>query len=435
MATLKPKFKLKSPTATDETLILLKVYIDYKRMTYSLNRKIHPELWDTKKERVKVTGDDKQQDELSEINSRINDFESEVRRLLAYYNHQKINPTPELLKKALDKTFGKPKLRSKTASNLNEYIELFIDEIEKGVRLTDKKQKYQKGTIKNYRGFQTQFNSYQTKKRKKYDFEDITLEFYDDFLNYFIQKSYKPNTIGRHIKNLKTVMRSAREEGLHVNREIDRKRFKVIRVDSEQIYLDEEELKALYEKDLSDNPKLELARDIFLIGCFTALRFSDYSRIQKDNLSTTSEGNKVLNIISRKTGEKVTIPIWHWILEELLIKYDYTVPKIYEQKLNKHIKDVGELVEINELIEVENIKGGMKVTTKITKFKLIMTHTARRSGATNMYKRKIPTIDIMKITGHKTESSFLKYIRVTKEETADRIINLHKVTKPLQKSV
>jgi hypothetical protein len=35
-----------------------------------------------------------------------------------------------------------------------------------------------------------------------------------------------------------------------------------------------------------------------------------------------------------------------------------------------------------------------------------------------MYLAGIPTIDIMKISGHKTEKEFLKYINVSKEETA-----------------
>ena len=81
-------------------------------------------------------------------------------------------------------------------------------------------------------------------------------------------------------------------------------------------------------------------------------------------------------------------------------------------------------------LEIRASGCGMKVNKTVPKHKLIMTHTARRSGATNMYKRGIPTIYIMKITGHKTESSFLRYIRITKEETADKIIQHYKENKP-----
>lgn len=49
--------------------------------------------------------------------------------------------------------------------------------------------------------------------------------------------------------------------------------------------------------------------------------------------------------------------------------------------------------------------------------------TAHRSGATNMYLAGIPTIAIMKITGHKTETEFMKYIKITEEQTAMELMN------------
>jgi integrase len=51
----------------------------------------------------------------------------------------------------------------------------------------------------------------------------------------------------------------------------------------------------------------------------------------------------------------------------------------------------------------------------------IRTHTARRSFATNAYLAGIPMRDIRQITGHRTADSFLKYIRVTKIETAEKL--------------
>lgn len=75
------------------------------------------------------------------------------------------------------------------------------------------------------------------------------------------------------------------------------------------------------------------------------------------------------------------------------------------------------------MIALEQTKGGFKVKKEVPKYKLIKTYTAIRSGATNMYLAGIPTLDIMKITGHKTEREFLNYIRFTKEETAEIMSN------------
>lgn len=51
----------------------------------------------------------------------------------------------------------------------------------------------------------------------------------------------------------------------------------------------------------------------------------------------------------------------------------------------------------------------------------ISSHTARRSFATNYYLEGFPTIDLMKITGHKTEKAFLTYIKVSQLDTAKRL--------------
>lgn len=110
-------------------------------------------------------------------------------------------------------------------------------------------------------------------------------------------------------------------------------------------------------------------------------------------------------------------------MEEIFKKYDYKTPKIPEQKLNRRIKDIGAKAKIKEKVIVETIQGGLKVKKSVPKHELIKTHTARRSGTTNMYLAGISPIDIMKITGHKTEREFLKYIRVSKEETAEMLSN------------
>ncbi|HPM87423.1 MAG TPA: integrase, partial [Bacteroidales bacterium] len=125
----------------------------------------------------------------------------------------------------------------------------------------------------------------------------------------------------------------------------------------------------------------------------------------------------VIEIIQQKTGEKCIIPI-RPELNFILSKYDYNLPRTHEQKVNKYIKEVVKMAEIIETVSYEESRGGLKVKKSEPKYELIKTHSARRSGCTNMYLAGIPTIDIMKISGHKTEREFLKYIKVSKEETA-----------------
>ena len=66
-------------------------------------------------------------------------------------------------------------------------------------------------------------------------------------------------------------------------------------------------------------------------------------------------------------------------------------------------------------------KGRLSTKPDLQLWECVSSHTARRCFATNYYLQGFPTIDLMKITDHKTERAFLKYIRVSKLESAKRL--------------
>lgn len=412
--------------------------VDYRVKT---DFKIPPEFWNGKSQSFKkgiLFTDSFTEKDKVEVEDRLRDLKNFV---LKSYNKRVVQGKP-ITKEWFLTTFSEFFNKSETVETLNSFISKFINEIETGVRLyshNNRTERYKPLTIKNYKGFQAQFNEFQgiytieqlnklgeeevvPRPHRVLDFEDITMDLYDQLVVFFNDKSYSPNTIGRHIKTLKVIMRHAKEQGLHNNNEFERKKFKTIKIPVREIYLNEKELKSLLELDLNEDHSLEIARDVFLIGCFTAQRFSDYSRIRKENIRTLEKGMKVIDLIQKKTGEQVLIPI-RPELERLLKKYDYNVPKIFEQKLNSKIKEVGEKAGITELVLKEEIRGGLTLKKEVPKNTLIKTHTARRSGCTNMYIGGVKVLDIMKISGHKSEREFLQYIKISKEETMEKLQN------------
>ena len=312
--------------------------------------------------------------------------------------------------------------RVRSRESLTDYITRYVQEMESGERLNIHKLRYGRSTIKNYKGFIVQFDEFCMAKHKRYDFGDIDLKFYDDFVAYFTAKDYSINTIGRLIKELKIIMRAAREEGLHDNGLIESRKFRVLTAEVENIYLTESEIKAIAEVDLKGDKHKSIARDIFLVGCYTAQRFSDYSTINEGNIRTLESGQKVIDLKQQKTGNRVVIPI-RAELQAILDKYENRLPKAYEQKVNKYIKEIASEAGIVDMVEVSYVENGEKKSHLVEKCELVKTHTARRSGATNMYLAGIPTIAIMKITGHKTEKEFMKYIKITEEQTAMELMN------------
>ena len=242
-------------------------------------------------------------------------------------------------------------------------------------------------------------------------FEDMTRKWIEGFLMHLQKKGYSYNYIGTNLKNLKAVMNAALKDKLHDN--LDFKNFKRMEEDADSVYLTENEIARLETVELSGMEAK--ARDLFLVGYYTAMRFSDYSRLSMSDIQ-----GGILKFTTAKTGEQVLIPA-NPKLVAILERYGGRSPVLSEQKLNDGIKTACEKAGIDDFVTKNITKGGRKESIWLPKYRFVSSHTARRSGATNMYKAGILSRYIMMITGHKSESSFRKYIRITKLENAETL--------------
>jgi integrase len=254
----------------------------------------------------------------------------------------------------------------------------------------------------------------------KLDFQDITLAFYNDFNKWLISKNYSVNYIGRIIRNLKTLLSEATSKGIATHPDFKSSYFAGQSEEVDYIYLNESELAEIRAVDLSNNPSLDKVRDLFLIGCFTGQRFSDWHKITPQNINDNSFS---IEIVQQKNStvkkNRVAIPI-HPVVKEIFEKYKGQIPPpTSNQKMNDYLKEVARLAPSLQTIEtISRTKGGIEVSVSRPKYELVTTHTARRSFATNSYRLGIPSITIMAVTGHKTEKDFLKYIKVSPEDHA-----------------
>ncbi|MCD4664287.1 MAG: site-specific integrase [Bacteroidales bacterium] len=422
------KFFLKDPKSKESTLIYLIFQFNYfeivngrkkfKFLKYSTGVKILPKFWNPKTHLARITD---KYPEHGELNTRLKMIasivEDEHRKVL----NDGLRLTPFLLKERLKKRLGKSVPIAEKV-DLFGFINQIIKDSQSGKRLTDDGKKFSSFTIKGYKTTLNHLIAFQKEYQRAIDFDTIDLDFYDDFVNFFNKNNYAVNSIGKHIKNLKVFMRAAGEKKLHSNVEYQNKRFKTIEEKTDSIYLNDAQIEKIYNLDLLNNLSLEKTRDLFVVGCYTGLRFSDYNKIVPENIKKNEKGT-FLHVKTQKTNEKVVIP-FKWVILEILKKYEGHIPKAYtNQEINRELKEIGALAEIDEKVSTSITKGGMRVNTVFNKYELITTHTARRSFATNMYLAGIPTISIMKITGHKTEKAFMRYIKISQEDNANKLID------------
>lgn len=335
-----------------------------------------------------------------------------------------------------------------------EYYEKFVKDAEAGLikklgkgagsALSDR-------TIINYRQGYRWLKEYQDSRLggRGISFDDINRQFFDDYQTYLEErilvrgkdkgtKGCSQNTISMRIAELKTMMRRAYEVDEVTTNDIYRnKSIKVDDVEVDAIALTRNEIAAMNTVDISDLPKCyETARDIFMVGVWTAQRVSDYNgittddikQVEYDTIITDDSGRKTvktveipyISIRQRKTGKKVQIPVTPE-LQTILDKYNNDLPHIYEQKINEYIKVIARRAGLTGRVLVTSMKGGKAQRQYKEKWEMVHTHTARRTGATIMYNEGCDIYDIMKITGHSNLETLKRYIKANDENTVIRI--------------
>lgn len=246
-------------------------------------------------------------------------------------------------------------------------------------------------------------------------------DFYDKFVKYAYEKKYSLNTVGKHIKNLKAVINYLPQDIRSGCEFVEPGKCPKLAEDVDNIALTEEDLNRIAALKLNSDSKRRV-RDFFLLMCWTGTRYSDLSKLNKKNIIDLGNG-KAFSYKQKKTKAKVTIPIIPEI-EKIMEPYGYELGKtLTNQVFNRELHEILKEGEFNEPVTITRTTGGQEVSETYEKWMVVSAHTGRRSYATNMYKRKFPTLMIMRITGHTTEKSFLKYIKITEEENAELMLD------------
>ena len=264
-------------------------------------------------------------------------------------------------------------------------------------------------TIKRY--------SYLLKLVKEYEIEKETLLFMDHFKiqdidafsSYLLhEKSYGVGTVGKQLGLLKTVLIRAKREGYPVSSNyqfidsfgLDKQKRILQTLDLEEIELIK---KAVLPLHLINSWKW------MLIGLYTGQRVADLLSLKPDQLREGPNDILYIDFVQEKTGRAVTVGILDPLIKEILLEKFPSYS--YSQLFNMHIKQICKIAGITKRVTGYKMHANPRRKLKgvFKKYELITAHDLRRSFATNYYS-KVETPILMRITGHKKESTFLEYI-------------------------
>lgn len=366
--------------------------------------------------------------DIEEINTKLSSVITEFRDAEKRFQLDRLTYTPQMVidfVKASKKPLAQ---KDQPAVYIVDFINKFC------LETTD----HREGTIKAYKGLANHMANFEAIKRIRFAFEGDAsiLKSFSGYLSSLTIFNKKANREERKINNItksklfgtfKTILRHAKRHPYKtkVNPDyLDYQEKSLRRRDSdfEIIALTSDELSAIIALDLSGSKSLDEARDIFCFSCTTGLRYGDLKQLSRKHIR---KDNTIYIPASDKNSKPIEVPlnpISHSIIQKyrnLLTPLPVTSHKqelISDQKLNNHIKKIGQLAGIDSEIEIVRPYGLEDISLGVyKKYELLSIHCGRKTFTTLSLEKGVPIQDVMALTTHSSFKAVKRYINVTKQ--------------------
>jgi integrase len=260
------------------------------------------------------------------------------------------------------------------------------------------------------------FGEYQGKRNIK--LRDFSLEEIKGFFHFLIDKNYSFPTAKKKLTELKFLCDKAKNMNLNVNTDyLTKTIFKDTAPEIEEIYLNDAEIESIFNQDFSDNDLLDIIRDNFILCLWSGLRISDLVTLDSNNII-----NGMIETISVKTKTLAKVPLHPQVKYILEKRFGNLPPKVKKDEYNIQIKEICRICKIDQPVygKIYDKKKDRDIAGYYPKYKLVSSHIARRSFATNL-SDKISTKAISKMIGHSNEKITEFYNKKSKLEYADEL--------------
>ncbi|MBK5722628.1 site-specific integrase [Dysgonomonas sp. Marseille-P4677] len=387
--------------------VRMRVIYMSKRIEFTTGYRIDVDKWDADKQRVKNGCTNKLKQSASDINSKLNKYETQIHDIFKEYELKEIMPTPDQIKEA----FNNKQKEREVEKQKFPFYKMFDEFVkERGAKNDWTVSTYEKfSSVKNHllsfdKG--VEFN----------DWDESKLTEYVNFLRN--KKGMRNSTIDNQLDFLRWFLRWGMEKEYNQNRAFETFKPKLKMTQKKVIFLTWSELNQLREYQIPETKKyLERVRDVFLFQCYTGLRYSDVYNLKKSDVK-----NNHIEVTTIKTADSLTIELNNYS-RAILDKYknihfenNKALPVISNQKMNNYLKELGEFAGINEPIRETFYKGNARIDEVFPKYELLGTHAGRRTFICNALAMGIPAQVVMSWSGHSDYKSMKPYIAVADDD-------------------
>mgnify|MGYP003671052007 FL=1 len=382
-------FTLKDQKSLDKTLIYIRYYCKNSKSYFKISTKlfINPKDWNFVS-RMPITKRGLASVESRQLTHQLNKLDELLQSTINKHG-------ASLTKEHLTKAF-RPK--KNTSENVVDLYSEFLKEKKQQGTVTAR-------TLQKYNVVFLKYKTYCDKQSKSHKITELDDDFYVGFLAYLRHKDkLNDNTLARYLTFFKTFVIWCNRKGFDVNN--DYTNVSVKKYQSDDVALNSKEVEILENADL--NGADEKARDLFLIGVYSGQRFSDYSVFERADI----QGDFIIKR-SEKTENHSIIPL-HDKLKNLLDKYNWRLPKISSQKFNVRMQSVCKDLGFDNEIKKTTYRGSQKTIELLPLWKMVASHTARRTYITLMAEKGMADHFIMAVTGIKDVKTLIKYKKLNK---------------------
>ena len=340
-----------------------------ERVTFTTGKYIHPNEWDAVKQKAKGK---------SETAQAINTYLLQLRNKI-YRKELELMDRGYIVNPSTLRDACLEKVESIQSKSLCQIFQEYIDDARKSIGIDVKKD-----TVYSYERTYDLLKDYMkvTYKRNDFALQELNLSFIDKFNVYLRSElKHKKNTAVKHLRCLMRVVNVA-----IANRHLSFDpflNFKAQREICERVFLTEEELRILINKDFRIK-RLERVRDLFVFCCFTGLSYSDVKTLTPEHFETDTHGRIWIKKKRVKTGVLFRVPLLP-IPKLILEKYkggDKLLPVVDLSSMDAYLKEIAELCGINKNISSHTARFTFATTVTITN-RISLEVVSKMMGHTN----------------------------------------------------
>lgn len=241
--------------------------------------------------------------------------------------------------------------------------------------------------------------------------DQLNADLLTEYEAYLKGRGNTPNTISFYMRILKAVYNRAVEDGIAEQRYPFRSVYTGVEKTLKRA-ISLRDIKRIKGLDLSLNPNLDFARDMFLLGFYTrGMSFIDMAYLKKTDLKN---GN--LSYRRRKTGQQLFIK-WEKCMQEILDKYpengtEHLLPIITERREDYRKQYTNGLHRVNHLLK--------EIGTRLDLPIPLTMYVGRHSWASIAKSRNVPISVISEGMGHDSENTTQIYLASLDTAVVDR---------------